>query len=294
MADALILYWQPGSGGDTVQHLLSQQPGFGSIVKHWQFTDSGRTVPRLDRYFHQLFKAGSDGWYSRDWTHDDILQLVRYLQHRPEDLVIIPTHRPDQARHLANHVPRSKVLAVCFDHCLWPWVLTHWCHCFGAEDKNVSAYYDDALHQGLRTQGLFGVYLLQQQLRHGSRIITSAPVWDYNLNLGKLLLNDLSDIEHFLPDLYRAQESLASWNQKHSALYRWQWPAHPRLIEALGHNPVAPMQCDLDHELTSYEAALINHWCDQQGINRIPPGQRDLSSVNNIFENALSRANYTA
>lgn len=286
MASALILYWQPGSGGDTVQRLLSLQAGLQSVVEHWQTTPTGRTIPCLYQFFRQQFDPGPQGWYSRDWNQHDIDRLRHYIDGCTHGRLIVPTHRVDQAKLLQQHLPNSITVGVCFDQCLWPWVITHWCHSFGTDDQDVASHFPGGLHQGLRERNLFGVYLLQQQLRFGSKIVTSAPGWDYNIELGRLLINDLSDIRELLPDLAPAQDLLASWSQKHSDLYRWQWPANPQLIKALGHNAQAPVRDDLDHALTPYERVLVNHWCDQHNIQRPAVAETTLHALHDFFENA--------
>jgi hypothetical protein len=282
MTNVIILYWQPGSGGDTVQHLLSLNSKFYTVAQGFDLEDSGRTVMKILPWFGDNFSHEPGQWYWRDWTYTDIDKIHSCPNLPTHSTLIIPTHRRDQAVWLKENIFNSKVIGICYDKNLYPFVLGQWCKKAAFDNVYVTEHYQTPLFQTLRNQNLFGPYILKDQLRFESNILQAVlPEWDFNLQLENLLLGDTSVLKNIGLDLEPIDSVLRTWVNQQKMLYRWQWRLTDELKSALGHNNQAPVSTDLEFELDEYDRILIQHWLKQRDL---PLPDHKLSTLNHANE----------
>jgi hypothetical protein len=285
MTNVIILYWQPGSGGDTVQHLLSLDSKFHTVSQRFDLDESGRTVVEILPWFKDNFSHTPDQWYWRDWTHNDVDMIHSCPNLSTHDTVIIPTHRRDQAVWLKENIFNSKVIGICYDKNLYPFVLGQWCKKVAFENLFVAEHYQTLLFQTLRKQNLFGAYVLKDQLRFESNILPVVlPEWDINLQLENLLLGDISILKTIGLNLDLIDSVLCTWSNQQKMLYRQQWDLTDNLKSALGYNHQAPVSTDLDLELDEYDRILIQHWLKEHDLPLTNHKLLTLNHANEYFK----------
>ena len=277
MTNVIICYWQPGSGGDTIQHLLSLDSKFYTVVRHFSLEESGRTVAKILPWFRNNFSYKPDNWNWRTWSHDDIDMLYSCPDISTDKTLIIPTHRRDQACWLKENIPNSITIGICYPKNMYSYVLSRWCKKVADRDTSVAQHYQATLFQNLRKQQLFGAYVLKDQLKFNSNILQEVlSEWDINLQLENLLIGEISILKNIGLDLESVDSVLCSWINKQKKLYCRQWNLNNNLKSALGYNSRAPVSTDLEIPLDEYDTVLIRHWLNQ---NNLPLPDHRLSTL---------------
>lgn len=292
MANVIICYWQPGSGGDTVQHLLSLDSKFCTVIQHFDLETSGRTVAKTLPWFRDNFDHEPGKWYWRNWTHTDLDMIYSCSDFSEDKILIIPTHRRDQAHWLKKNILNAKVMGICYPKNMYLCVLSRWCKKVAVNDSSVSQHYQTPVFQTLRKHKLFGAYVLKDQLRFGSNILQEAlPEWDLNLQLEDLLLGDISILKNIGLNLESVNSVLWSWIHEQNILYRQQWNLSNNLKTALGYNNQAPVSADLEVLLDEYDIVLIQHWLNQHQLALPKHKLSTLGQANEYFEKLTIRNN---
>lgn len=293
MNNVLILYWEPGTGGDTVQKLFSMDPKFCTVVEDFQLEKSGRTSIKILPWFQDNFPHTPKAWYVRQWTLADLELMDSWPDWPADSTLILPTHRPDQARWLKTNIPNSSILGICYTKNLFQCVLSQRCKKIADFDVAISQHYTTPFFEKLRTHKVFGAYVLKDQLKFGSSLPQEVlPVWDYNLPFEQLLVGNISTLQQTGLDIDLVSDTLLSWCQQQKTLYRQQWQMNKGLRSALGFNCHAPLAQNLQLELDEYDRIFINHWLVQ---NRLPRSANKLSTLhqaNDYFENLNTEVNY--
>jgi hypothetical protein len=267
MNNVIICYWQPGSGGDTVQHLLSLDSKFYTVVQNFDLEDSGRTVASTLPWFKDNFSHEPGKWYWRDWSSKDLDMIFSCPDLLTSKTLIIPTHRRDQAIWLKENIPNSTTLGICYPKNMYLFVLSRWCKKVATSDSSVAEHYQTPLFQTLRKQKLFGAYVLKDQLKFSSSILQEVlPEWDFNLQLENLLLGDVSILKSIGLDINLINSVLCNWIREQKMLYLWQWNINNDLKTALGYNSRAPLSTNLELSLDEYDTILIQHWLSQHHL----------------------------
>ena len=269
MNNVIILCWQPGSGGDTVQRLLGTDPKFKTVVEKFNLTKAGRTQPCINPWFKDNFSHTPGQWLWRSWSNDDLELLHTWPNLQAFQTLILPTHSADQARWLKNNLSGSIVVGITYSESMFYCVLNNWCTKIALDDPEVMKNYNSKVHQYLDKKGHLGTVIFKDQLVFGSNIPTSAlPEWDINISLEKLLIGDIAILKQIDLDTTLCQPVLDQWMQKQKKLFKNQWSICDQLKQALGHNTFAPLQYNTaDINLDYYDKILLRSWCRR---NQIP------------------------
>lgn len=259
MSNVIILYWQPGSCGDFVQSTLLSNPNeYAGVVKKFNTSTLGRTIPSLDLFFAINFEHSPGQWYHRTWTHSDCKQLYEYSKTLPNDNLLVPTHRIDQLKVLQRNIPNSKTMGIIYPNNMFPLVLKNWCKKVAADDKLINSIYTQPIHKLMREKNSFGEFVLLEQLRHGTKILPEVcDIFDISISLEELFCGHT--LENF------------TWLATQNQLHQYQCNLHPVLKNALGFNAMATRINHSDLHLDVFDNILIKHYCLQHTtIKNIP------------------------
>ena len=265
MSNIIILYWQSGSCGDFVQsELLSDPDNYSGVVKNFIVTDSGRTLPKIDLFFKQVFDHPLEQWYNRSWSTADCELLYNYVINTLKcKNFIIPTHRLDQLPILQQSIPGSKTMGITYPKNMFPLVLKNWCKKVVPLDTQINKKYNQPMHQLMKNKNTFGEFVLIEQLRHGTNIQPEVnSVFDINLSLEDLFCGD-------------SQEWLTTQNR----LHQYQFDLHPTLKQALGYNSKATVPGPENLLLDTFDNILIRAHCPEVTV----PVFKFLSEANAFF-----------
>ena len=268
MDNCIILYWHPGSGGDTVQQLLSLDSKFQVVVEKFDLSAEGRTTPRIFPWLRENFPHEPNKWLWRSWSHQDLELLQTWPGRRSSSTLILPTHSATQARWLKDHLPNSLIVGITYSESMFKCVLVNWCKKVAADDPDVIEHYQSWLHQNLRKKRLLAPMILKEQLAFVSNTPQRVlPEWDVNLSLEKLLIGDVSALQKINLEIPLIQPVLAAWLGKQKKFYRNRWDIGHQLKQALGYNEFAPLAEDSDTEFDQYDKILLRDWCKN---NQVP------------------------
>lgn len=285
MTKAIIFHWQPGSGGDTIQHLLNLHSKFYTVVQHFDVDEHGKTTGKMIPWFEHNFQHDINCWYWRNWSYKDLDKIFSCPYLSPDRTLIIPTHRQDQARWLKKNISGSITMGICYPKNMYLFVLSQWCNKVAENNWTLRHHYQDKLSQTLRKQKLFGAYVLKEQLQFGSNILQEvSSEWDINLQLENLLIGDITILKNIGLDICKVESVLQAWVNKQKKLYRGQWNITKNLKSALGWNGQAPRLTDLDIPLDEYDRILIKHVLQRNGLQLPKYRLLTLNQANEYFK----------
>lgn len=265
MTQVYILYWEPGSGGDLVQNLLLRLPNWSGVVDQFSLTDDGRTNPKFKKEFTDKFSYIPLNWYKRLWSDDDCKLLETIVSNEATDYFIIPTHLPEQVEFLKLRLASSKTIGITYSSELFLSVLKNWCKKVAATDPEICKIYNSNFHKALRDNGVFGEFVLSEQLKFGTTIRKFVDNnFDTTVSLEDLYAGDL----HSLKDFLNADNSILNyynkWLKKQNPLHCYTYNIHPKLKQALGNNTKATQPGNQNLELDIYDNILIKHYLTTQ------------------------------
>jgi hypothetical protein len=264
MSNIIILCWQPGSCGDFVQSkLLADTDNYSGVVENFVVTDNGRTLPKIDSFFKQVFDHPPEQWYNRSWSTADCELLYNYINTLRCKNFIIPTHRFDQLAILQKSIPGSKTMGITYPENMFPLVLKNWCKKVVPPDTQINEIYNKPLHQLMKNKNTFGEFILMEQLRYGTDVRPEVgSVFDINLSLEDLFCGDSSD-----------------WLATQNRLHQYRCDLHPVLQQALGYNSKATLPNPEDLPLDTFDNILIRNYCTDIQV----PVFKFLSEANFFF-----------
>lgn len=268
MSKIVVLYWEPGSGGDFVYStLLARLDEYQGILTNTTINSQGRVVPTLLPFFEENFSHRPEQWYLREWTIDDV-QLLSTFAAQSKSCTVIPTHRVDQAKFLQSQIAGSTVVGITYPTNMFPLVLKNWCKKVAANDTELQKIYNKPLHQHLRSKNSFGEFVLYEQLKFGSMISSSVgPAFDVNISLEDLYNKNLTTLNALFQDCSHVSDMFNSWFKHQSILHQVQYNIPAILQKALGYNSAALTTNMLDIELDQFDNILIKH---QNSPNKTP------------------------
>ncbi len=288
MNNVIVLYWQPGSGGDTVQQMLSMDPRFQTIIEKFNLNDQGRTTATVLPWFINNFSHAAGQWLWRSWSESDLDVLSTWPDIKSGTTLILPTHSAEQASWLKANISGSRVAAITYPNSMYHCVLTNWCKKVAADDPAVIKNYQSRLHKNLKDNGQLGVVIMKDQLEFGSNLLSTVlPEWDINISLERLLIGDARILQTIGLDINLSQSVLDFWVQKQKRLYKNQWPISEPLRQALGYNSLAPDQSDADLTLDQYDKILIKSWCKRHMISVQDATMSTLAQADSWLENVV-------
>lgn len=288
MSRILVLYWAPGSGGDLVQSLLLTDSGYQGAVAGFSASAQGRVIPTIDDRFLELFAQDQEGWYAREWTDSDC-ELIGSMVIGDKTL-ILPTHDLRQVDFLRSRFGSCMTVGLTYLNSFFPLVLKNWCRKVGFDDVGVKDHYNLPWHQNLRRKGVFGQFLLGEQLRFGSRVPHSVDCgFDVCINLEDLYVGECKSLLSLMHWQDRAAKMYQRWLDDQSLLHRYRYPIVPALSQALGINHKAAKRETLEIALDGFDYQLIKHYCRQHGNHDPVPAFSTLGEANVFFYERFGR-----
>jgi hypothetical protein len=264
MAKIVILYWEVGSCGDFIHHLLLSSKEYRGVVENFNIDQQGRVVPSLAEFFKSSFEQIDDMWYFRTWTEQDINILLTFVNKLGEKTFVIPTHLLDQANFLKSHLPGSIIVGISYPDNMFSLVLKSWCKKVAAYDKKIIEIYNQPLHQYMRKNNQFGEYILSEQLKFGTRIRSSvSDQFDICISLEDLFAKNLKIINLLFQDKTHVQSMFDSWITKQNRIHQYKYNFPLILQQALGYNSKAQSSGDLNCLLDTFDNILIKHYLNK-------------------------------
>lgn len=286
MFNIIILYWEPGSGGDFVQSLLLSDNQYRGVVTNFNFTESGRIFPTLDLAFKESF--GSNLWYFKEWSEEDCCTLADIIKAENITQFIIPTHRFEQIAVLKKYFSNSISVGITYPKNMFPVVLKNWCKKVAHTDPYLDKIYNQPVHQYLKNNNVFGEFVLKEQLRFGTRLRTSVEdVFDVAISLEKLYVADMSDINLLLKDQSMIHDNLRRWLSAQSPIQQYCFTVHPNLKDAIGYNSKASCPGESSIELDSFDNILIKEYCSTNTLIKNVPIFKTLKQADTFLTNEL-------
>lgn len=280
MTTALILYWEQGSCGDFVQSLLlADRDRYTGIVDTFDADSQGRIVPTPSKFFKENFKH-TQYQYTRTWTVDECNAIKNISDHK---LFVIPTHRQDQVEFLKSQWPDCLTVGITYPKNCFMLVLKNWCKKVGWAVPAINNAYNQPVHQLFKSKGVFGEFILKEQLKHGADIRSHVDCeFDICVNLEDLYAGNLSSVLSLTADTNQAMTLYQQWISKQNVLHRYRFNTAPELKTALGYNTKVDTDFESDVDLDQYDNILIQHYCQTHNINA--PTFTTLSQANNFFK----------
>jgi hypothetical protein len=263
MSKIIVLYWEPGSCGDFVHStLLHATQEYKGIPSKFRIESSGRVVPvEVRPFIKENFSCIDNLWYELNWTTDGADKLSEYLNENHITQFVIPTHRYDQVEVIKSKFDEVVTIGITYPVNMFPLVLKNWCKKVAAKDPILQKLYDNQAHQTLIKNGVFGEYMLSEQLKFGSNIRNSVDeCFDVNICLEDLFNQDLTKVKQLFMDSSHIDYMFNGWFKQQSTLHKYHYGIPDALKQALGFNSRAVIEGSLDTELDIFDNILINHY----------------------------------
>jgi hypothetical protein len=287
MFNIIILYWEPGSGGDFIQSLLLSDNQYRGVVTNFNFTDSGRISPTLDLSFKELFE--SNLWYFKEWSHEDCCTLADIIKAENITQFVIPTHRVDQISVLQKYFSNSVSVGITYPENMFPIVLKNWCKKVAQTDSYLGKIYNQPVHQYLKNNNVFGEFVLKEQLRFGTRLRTSVEdVFDVAISLEKLYLADLSDIHLLISDQSTVYDNVHRWLSAQGEIQQYCFTVHTNLKDAIGYNSKAVIAGKSNIKLDSFDNILIKEYFLKNTLIKNVPIFKTLKQADTFLTSELA------
>ena len=285
MTQVYIMYWEPGSGGDLVQRLLLALPNWSGVIDRFSLDDKGRAKPAFKTEFLKQFSHVPMNWNKRTWAVEDCRLLENMIADEATDYFIVPTHLFEQAEFLKSQIPGSKTLGVTYSKEMFPAVLKNWCKKIAATDPEIYKIYNNPLHQKLKAKGVFGEFVLSEQLKFGTIIKPSVEhTFDFAVGLEELYAGNLHSLRDFVDQ--GTTIHYAQWLEKQNPLQRYTYNIHPELKKALGYNTQATQTGNQNQELDIYDNILIKHHLSPTYTKDKIPRFKTLHEADNFFSSS--------
>lgn len=263
MDKIVILYWEVGSCGDFIQHLLLSSEEYRGVIKNFNINQQGRVVPNLAEFFKSSFKHIDEMWYLRTWSEQDVDILLTNINKLEKTTFVIPTHLLNQAFFLKSHLPNSIIVGITYPDNMFPLVLKNWCKKVSAYDKKIIEIYNQPLHQYMRKNNRFGEFILSEQLKFGTQIRSSvADQFDICISLEDLFAKNLKIVNSLFQDQTHVQGMFDSWIIKQNRIHQCKYNFPLILQQALGYNSKSQSAGDLTCPLDTFDNILIKHYLD--------------------------------
>jgi hypothetical protein len=286
MPKLVVLYWEPGSGGDFIQQLLLEQPAqYQGIVEQFVLTDHGRVYPELKKFFIDNFENQDDQWYLRTWTAGDCAVLSKFISTLDCDYFVVPTHHHSQLEFLQSQFHNSVSIGVQYPKNMFPLVLKNWCKKFASNRKVVQKRYNQPLHQALKSRNMFGEFMLSDQLKNNNVVKYSVThTFDITVSLEDLYNNNIAVLHKLFQNNTHVVRMYDDWLSKQSMLHRCRYHIPTLLQDALGYNSRAVTAGEPNLSLDSYDNILIKHHCTAQLSLKTIPNFKTLQQAADFFE----------
>jgi hypothetical protein len=286
MPKLVILYWEPGSGGDFVQQLLLEQPNqYQGIVEEFVLTEQGRLYPKLKKFFIDNFENEYDQWYLRKWSTSDCAVLSKFISTLNCDCFVVPTHHYEQLEFLQSQFNNSISIGIQYPKNMFPLVLKNWCKKFASNRAVVQERYNQPFHQALKNRNIFGEFILSEQLKCNSVAKDYVDqTFDVSISLENLYSYNISVLHNLFPDSAHVDKMYNNWISKQNPLHRYCYHIPLLLQHALGHNSQAAVTGNNDLTLDAYDNILIKHHCNTQTTLKSIPNFKTLQQAADFFE----------
>lgn len=286
MSNILILYWQPGSGGDFVQSLLlSETDRYCGVIEQFDNCSNGRVLPSIDKKYKDMFKHDPDQWYSRRWTSSDVDMLKNIIKKIGTKIFVIPTHNDCEVDFLKSQFPKSTSVGITYPLSMFPAVLKNWCKKVVPSDNSINKIYNQPKHQYLKDNNVFGEFVLKEQLKFGHCIQSSvSDRFDINISLEDLYIGNVEAVKTICNDLPTVSDKLKSWLLVQSSIHQYNYTICDILKGALGNNSKATYQGSLDISLDNFDNVLIKEFCQTNKLGKNIPNFVNLKEANTFFE----------
>jgi len=274
MPDILILYWEPGSGGDFIQSvLLNDSVRYDGVITQFTSTELGRVVPVIKPQFKETFNHLDNQWYCREWTTIDCAVLLDIIKNHTAKTFVIPTHQIDQVWFLKEQFFNSSTVGITYPKNMFPIVLKNWCKKVAQNDVYLDKIYNQPIHQHLKKNKVFGEFVLKEQLRFGYNIRPFVDDrFDIELSLEDLYIANATVLELLVDDLSVVSNKMKKWLSFQSFIHQSHCGVNSILKNSLGYNSKATTVNELHLELDLYDNILIKEFClSNTLINNIPP-----------------------
>lgn len=253
MSKIVILYWEVGSCGDFIHHLLLSSNEYHGVIENFNIDQQGRVVPCVDHI--------DDMWYLRTWSEQDVDILLTNVNKSGKKTFVVPTHLLDQAFFLKSRLSDSIIVGVSYPYNMFSLVLKNWCKKVAAYDKNIIEIYNQPLHQYMRKNNQFGEYMLSEQLKFGTQIKSSVDdQFDICISLEDLFSKNLKIVNSLFQDQTHVRGMFDSWITKQNCIHQYKYNFPLILQQALGYNSKAQSVGDLTCPLDTFDNILIKHY----------------------------------
>ena len=279
MPKFVVLCWEPGSGGDIIQNLLlADQDNFNGVIERFEQTLQGRCKPKCYELYKNHFPSDYDRWYFRHWTKEECDKLIELSANLDSKYFILPTHLVTEAEFLRNNLEGCITMGVTYPTNMFPIVLKNWCQKVAPFSSPINQIYDSALCQSLKSKGVFGEFMLSEQLRMGTAIKSSVEnIFDIEISLENLYNNDLSDVEKLCSVSDSGHRIFQSWLAAQSKIPQHRFDVAPELEQAIGFNSkITTLKQDI--EIDNFDNILI-----KQYFKRPIPFFKTLRETNNFI-----------
>jgi hypothetical protein len=285
MKNFVILYWEPGSCGDFVQSiLLSDVARYSGVIEQFESTTQGRVSPKFNTVFQQLDHKHRL-WYKRTWTEQDCEYIKQHISQ--DTHFIIPTHCLDQVQKLQSYLSDCKTVGITYPKNLKFLVIKNWCKKVAYTDHRIINIYNKPVHENFRQKGIFGEFVLKEQLEFGSMI---SPKVDYSFDicipLEDIYAGDLTVVKSLVSEQVDVDSKFKNWISQQNVLYQYDYDLNTNLKQALGFNSKATTQSGLDVKLDLFDNIIIQHFCKQ--INVTAHNFQTLLDANNFFNTEVT------
>jgi hypothetical protein len=186
-------------------------------------------------------------------------------------------------------LPDCKTIGITYPENLKNLVIKNWCKKLSFTDHRIINIYDKPVHEKFRQKGVFGEFILKEQLKFGSKISSRIECsFDVCISLEDIYAGDLSVIESLVSDHVDIDSKFKSWISQQNVLYQYAYDLNINLKQALGFNSKATKQSGLDIELDVFDNIIIQHFCNRSNIT--VPNFRTLLDANNFFNTDVDTA----
>jgi hypothetical protein len=265
--------------------MLSDYQQYSGIIEKFEITDQGRSVPIFNKVFCQL-EHDYKLWYMRTWSEKDCQYLIEHINHNTH--FVIPTHRLDQVQTLQSYFPDCKTVGITYPENLKNLVIKNWCKKVGETDARLINIYNKPVHEQFRQKGVFGEFVLKEQLKFGSMISPKVECsFDVCISLEDIYAGDLNVIKSLISTDIGLENKFNSWILQQNVLYQYVYDLNINLKKALGFNSKAFKRAVVDAELDLFDNIIIQHFCKQHNITTARNFQT-LMDANNFFNNAVT------